>query len=141
MRWTYLKAPLILACLVPFASAGADAEEWQPVTIQAFLNESGAATWLQNCAGKDGGRIAVGAKDLDKITSAKLDEDRSCVRFDFQNQTYFVRESAVQHSATKQSTAKACGNEQMAAAKSSLTASYGTTEAATMGAGEKPKCH
>lgn len=142
MRWKSLEIASVAASLMLAAAAPAMAEDsWQPITIQAFLNEAGAATWLRNCAGKDGGRIAVGTQDLGKISNAQLDEDRSCVRFDFQNQTYFVRESAVQHSATKQSTAKACGKEETAAAKSSLTASYGTTEAATMGAGEKPKCH
>lgn len=141
MRWTSPEFGLIVAGLTLAAALPAMAEEsWQPITIEAFLNGAGAPTWLRNCAGKDGGRIAVGTQDLGKVSNAQLDEDRSCVRFDFQNQTYFVRETAVEHSATKQSTAKAC-NREVAAAQSSIASPYGTTEAATMGMGGSHKCH
>ena len=139
MRNKALIPAAVAAAFIAVPAWAGDA--WQPIAIQAFQNEAGASTWLPNCAGKDGGHFDP-PKDVAKITDAALDEDVSCVRFSYEGKIYFVREPAVQHSGAKGSTLKACDKEIASAQRTgSIGRPLGETEAVTMGAGEKVKCH
>ncbi|HWA91370.1 MAG TPA: hypothetical protein VG889_15145 [Rhizomicrobium sp.] len=137
--------PHLAVCVSLLLSSAASAQDWQPVQITSFLKE--ASTWMPNCSGKDGGRIFIAPGDIGGITDAALDEDLSCVKFNFRGKPYFVRETVVEQvGAAKRSSVGAC---QYDGARKSLrgmtklgaiSSSGSSHEATTMGAGETVQC-
>lgn len=121
----------LVSCLIAMLPVPAAADSWQPVTITSFLKQ--APTWAQNCAVKDGGHILVGPNEIGDIFDAALNEDLSCVKFTFRNQTFYVRETVVEQTGAKHSSVGPCQY-------ANLGSSTSSHEGSTMGASEAVKC-
>jgi len=107
------------------------ASGWEDTTIQQFTATNGPREWAPNCASMLPGRLAITNDDLGKVSNAAVNDNLSCLRFDYQGTTYYTRTTSAETSVTKHSTSNICAT---------LMAENGSgthVEAATMGEGEK----